>query len=67
MPPVECPDCKGVGTKPRPERCNAADAIYPYFGAHWSVFPVLCDRCSGSGDVPAAPPKTEGQAPVASP
>lgn len=64
---MECPDCKGVGTKPRPERSHASDAVNPYFGAHWSVFPVLCDRCSGSGDVPAALPKTEGQAVVAVP
>lgn len=23
---------------------------------------MICDRCSGSGDVPPAKPKTEGQA-----
>jgi DnaJ-class molecular chaperone len=57
---MECPDCKGVGTKPRPEA--KADA-----GAHWSVFPMLCDRCSGSGEVMAQVPKAEGQAVVAVP
>jgi DnaJ-class molecular chaperone len=57
---MECPDCKGKGTKPRTEAKDGA-------GAHWSIFPMLCDRCSGSGEVLAAKPKEEGQAVVAVP
>jgi DnaJ-class molecular chaperone len=60
---MECPDCKGVGTLPRAEIAT----LIPNTGAHYTSFPKLCDRCSGSGDVSAAKPASEGQAVVAVP
>jgi DnaJ-class molecular chaperone len=55
---MECPDCKGKGIKTRPET-SEMDVK--------SHFPMLCDRCSGSGVVMAQVPKAEGQAVVAVP
>lgn len=52
---MECPDCGGEGRKARPQSED------PKLKA-LNHFPLICDRCSGSGEVPAAKPKTEGQA-----
>jgi DnaJ-class molecular chaperone len=54
---MECPDCKGKGTLPRAQ----PTALLPHFGDRYAAFPRLCDRCSGSGEVKAAKPQTEGQ------
>jgi DnaJ-class molecular chaperone len=54
---MECPDCKGKGTTERPQSDDAKLKVI-------NLFPMLCDRCSGSGDVRAAKPQTEGQAPT---
>ena len=55
---MQCPYCQGKGTVQRPP-----DAEHPTMNS----FPKLCDRCSGSGDVPAAKPTFEGQTPVPEP
>ena len=60
---MQCPVCSGSGTLPRPERQPQMGEL-PYFGAHHTSFPVLCNTCSGSGDVPAKKPEHEGQAPT---
>lgn len=52
---MECPDCAGKGTKQRPQSEDAKLKAY-------NNFPLICDRCSGSGEVAAAKPQIEGQA-----
>jgi DnaJ-class molecular chaperone len=42
-----CPDCKGSGNKPRPPSDDPRQKFH-------ETFPMMiCDRCGGSGKVPA--------------
>ena len=41
-----CPDCNGVGNKPRPPAEDPRQKWRDHL-------PMICDRCSGSGKVPA--------------
>jgi DnaJ-class molecular chaperone len=56
-PTIECPDCKGAGQVSRPPVVDAEGIERAYAGRH---FPMLCDRCGGSGRAPAPPPGPQG-------
>jgi hypothetical protein len=57
---IQCPKCNGTGTLPRPQGVTmdglpCGDVII----TRAELFPAICDRCSGSGEVPGKAP-TEG-------
>lgn len=59
-----CPHCYGKGHIARVDPGAPAAGVLPPAGAHHSVFPRLCDTCSGTGEVPAKKPASEGQEPT---